>query len=434
MPFQSEKQRRYMHANLPEIANRWEGDYANGGSARVGLANGNFLDNWKQHATASEHMDLAGVGSHQKKGYNFAQNFPYLVPGGGVTQWVGPGLATAYQYAQELGRSMFDTDRKNYTLADAWKEAGKQSAANIEGMTGKGFNKDEYDQWMAEHGYGNEKKDETGIASNVLEFIFGSPAAASDLTFEERDKIIEEANATGDGSEISSNRPYEIDSSMIDTGKAKRAINYRRQQNAMQKMMNQKYGTGNLPNDFNKNYKFSAENWRNKLGNMKSNMGRGITNAWSALAGFPGAGFLMQGLRGQQLTPQQKQMNTNFMNQYKVTRDPITGRMVGGPFEGMNAPGQSAYGSATSQEMAQKWMDKYGHMDYQTEKMQAKQKDIRDIATGNTGHPSNVGTGNNMGMSQGNTGGGAQLSSGMTTGQHAAFKGRRGGIADLWPR
>mgnify|MGYP007051344747 len=23
MPFQSEKQRRYMHANLPEIAKRW---------------------------------------------------------------------------------------------------------------------------------------------------------------------------------------------------------------------------------------------------------------------------------------------------------------------------------------------------------------------------------------------------------------------------
>jgi len=40
MPFQSEKQRRYMHANLPRIAKRWERDYANGGIARVGLANG----------------------------------------------------------------------------------------------------------------------------------------------------------------------------------------------------------------------------------------------------------------------------------------------------------------------------------------------------------------------------------------------------------
>ena len=31
MPFQSEKQRRYMHANLPKIAQRWERDYAHGG-------------------------------------------------------------------------------------------------------------------------------------------------------------------------------------------------------------------------------------------------------------------------------------------------------------------------------------------------------------------------------------------------------------------
>jgi len=33
MPFQSPKQRRYMHANLPEIANRWEAKYGLGGIA-----------------------------------------------------------------------------------------------------------------------------------------------------------------------------------------------------------------------------------------------------------------------------------------------------------------------------------------------------------------------------------------------------------------
>jgi len=44
MPFQSENQRRYMHANLPEIAQRWEKDYAGGGITRLGLANGNFIN------------------------------------------------------------------------------------------------------------------------------------------------------------------------------------------------------------------------------------------------------------------------------------------------------------------------------------------------------------------------------------------------------
>ena len=35
MPFQSEKQRRYLHANHPEIANRWEAKYGLGGIAEL---------------------------------------------------------------------------------------------------------------------------------------------------------------------------------------------------------------------------------------------------------------------------------------------------------------------------------------------------------------------------------------------------------------
>ena len=35
MPFKSEKQRRYMHANLPKIAQRWEKKYKAGGRIKV---------------------------------------------------------------------------------------------------------------------------------------------------------------------------------------------------------------------------------------------------------------------------------------------------------------------------------------------------------------------------------------------------------------
>jgi len=31
MPFQSEKQRRFLHANHPDIAERWEKNYKKGG-------------------------------------------------------------------------------------------------------------------------------------------------------------------------------------------------------------------------------------------------------------------------------------------------------------------------------------------------------------------------------------------------------------------
>ena len=60
MPFKSEKQRRYMHANLPEIAKRWERDYASGGIARLGFANGN-LAYARQQMTMPQNYIPAGA-------------------------------------------------------------------------------------------------------------------------------------------------------------------------------------------------------------------------------------------------------------------------------------------------------------------------------------------------------------------------------------
>jgi len=44
MPFKSEKQRRYLHANHPDIAKRWEQEYSGGGIARMGYAYGDEVD------------------------------------------------------------------------------------------------------------------------------------------------------------------------------------------------------------------------------------------------------------------------------------------------------------------------------------------------------------------------------------------------------
>ena len=73
-------------------------------------------------------------------------------------------------------------------------------------------------------------------------------------------------------------------------------------------------------------------------------------------------------------TPQQ-QATQRFMQNYNVGRNPQTGRMVGGPFAGMNAPGTSMFGSKTPQEMAQNWMKKHGSRQYNTERQIAKQKE-----------------------------------------------------------
>ncbi len=389
MPFKSEAQRRYLWANEPEIARDWTDTYgskihaADGGIMRIPFAEGS---NW-----AAEQV------LNKKK-----------------------------QELQNLKNLRSEQQGMNMDTAEIDK-----AIQSLETFVEEGI------------------QDEKGIGSKLLEFIFGSAAEGSELTFQERDKLIEEANAMGDGSEISSNRPYGIDSAMIDTGKAEEAINYNRQQNAMQKMMNQEYGIGNLPNDFNKNYKFSAENWRNKLGNMKGNIGRGVTNAMSALAGFPGFGLVKQAFRGQQLTPEQKLMNNQFFQNYNVgigtQQNPF--QMTSGPFQGMNAPGMSAFGSATSQDMAQKWLERYGAVDHYSDAMKQKKQTMIDLVGSGQQDVSapnypgnNQGSVDNSGMNQGSiSSSGHKAPGGSGYGPHKSSSGnpfnyRRGGIANLWPR
>ena len=81
-----------------------------------------------------------------------------------------------------------------------------------------------------------------------------------------------------------------------------------------------------------------------------------------------------------QTTAADKLANEQYMNQQEITIDPQTRRMTGGDFEGMNAPGQSAWGSANFGEMAQNWTDKYGDMAYKTKKMQLKQERMKEAA------------------------------------------------------
>jgi len=210
-------------------------------------------------------------------------------------------------------------------------------------------------------------------------------------------------------------------------------------------------GTQELADDFNRDYEFSAENWRNKLGNKfdtvkgkvgnwKDMVGKGITGAWSALSGFPG--MALGAFQGPQLTPQQQAMNNQFLQDYNVgvgtQQNPF--QMTSGPFQGMNAPGTSAMGSPTSQAMAQKWMNKYGKMDYQTEKQMAKQKEIRDIAVGNRNLPPSERQGPGD-QGQHTTQGRAAGTGTTRTGHGKSGMGRdpdrfaaEGGLISLWPR
>jgi len=81
-----------------------------------------------------------------------------------------------------------------------------------------------------------------------------------------------------------------------------------------------------------------------------------------------------------QVTAADKLANKQFMGQQGIGRDPQTGRMIGGDFEGMNAPGTSGWGSANFGEMATKWDEDYGDMVYKTDKMKQKQTRMKQLA------------------------------------------------------
>ena len=60
MPFESQKQRRYMHANLPKIAQRWEKKYYAGGSVTTEPYIGSYIEG-----------DLGGVKVSNKSLKNY---------------------------------------------------------------------------------------------------------------------------------------------------------------------------------------------------------------------------------------------------------------------------------------------------------------------------------------------------------------------------
>ena len=117
MPFKSEEQRRYMHANLPEIAQRWEQEYSNGGIMRLPFRHGgdtmggrNDRSNQGPAGGASAGGDYGGnssggVGPNQMSGAGSSTRDrpnPHTISGTSKATFVDPGrISTSPQFTQE---------------------------------------------------------------------------------------------------------------------------------------------------------------------------------------------------------------------------------------------------------------------------------------------------------------------------------------------
>jgi hypothetical protein len=141
-----------------------------------------ILDALSKHSMFSETLDTLNRDpstGHQMKGFDFAQNFPGAVPGGinTPTSFLGPMLSKGYQYGQQIGKSILDGPG-SYTLGQAIEDAKVQSDANIQGMLGKGFDMDTYNQNVKDFNIA----DVTFANSFGLDNLFGSSAMANQPT------------------------------------------------------------------------------------------------------------------------------------------------------------------------------------------------------------------------------------------------------------
>ena len=117
-----------------------------------------------------------------------------------------------------------------------------------------------------------------------------------------------------------------------------------------------------------------------------------VTEPQEKGSNFPGIlGFMKNMFQGAgdklgmtQVSDADRAANQEFMQQTGIGINPQTGRMYGGnwneasqDFAGKNAPGTSGWGSANFGEMAQAWDEKYGGMEYATQKMKDKQARIK---------------------------------------------------------
>ena len=144
------------------------------------------------------------------------------------------------------------------------------------------------------------------------------------------------------------------------------------------------------------NFKDAPVEWNEKLKGLQMNNPRyGLIDQFRNQGGdettrkkFPGILSMMQSmfqgagnkLGMTQVSDADKLANKQFMQDQGIGRDPQTGRMIGGDFEGKNAPGTSAWGSANFGEMAQKWDEEYGDMKYKTFEKQQQQRDMKKAA------------------------------------------------------
>jgi len=394
MPFKSNKQRRYLWANEPRIAREWTDRYgaADGGIMRVPLAmgsngslRGHPLYGTERPEWFNKQYDFQGTkisSPAEREAINQINTgyLPYMenrktaqIPyNTGDFDWIDRGKGVDIFPRTEPGS---DLSTQMYKDAYGWGEPDKNN----------------YSQEFADL-YKQGKYDNLSLAmDDATRYAKGEKTNHEKLTGKNPITDIYDRDYTA-GEHYNMTPDAKIKAMRQDL---KSVPDHTQRQTNFPILTAQQFANPKQPHTGFEEYD-KGENRRmaqEKLNQypQKKGLGEGITSAWSALKGSPLFSLAAQAFKGQQLTPQQIAMNKQFFQTGNMGRPVGIGtqqnpfQMTSGPFQGMNAPGTSAFGSKTSQEMAQKWMNKYGGIKYTTPRMQKKKKFMKNMATMNQG-------------------------------------------------
>ena len=151
MPFQSEKQRRYLHANHPEIAKRWERDYADGGITRIPFFKGAQADTAKGQAM-SPGTSASGGTRHGGGGGGGGDGPPSVVhkPTGPTAEQIAAAKAKA-----EAEKRRLEAEARQKHLTD-FKTTQKKKVKHKSNIRPFGFT--EYEKLIKPGLYDHYKK------------------------------------------------------------------------------------------------------------------------------------------------------------------------------------------------------------------------------------------------------------------------------------
>ena len=433
MPFQSEKQRRYLWANEPEIARDWTDTYGSGIAkalgGRIGYNRGRVvnpggyagelsgselflklykegkIDNLQQAMEDADRYDAGETTNYEKKtGNNPLDMYQKYSDPSEVS--LGSGLAEeTKQIINEQKNKLQQGIQDSGVLKDLGLDQSKGTIdfdpnnvqINKAGMIPDNFIEQIKSLW------GGEPEVPTGImkAGGYPQETMANWSELDDLEAQQAD--------------------------------AQRQMQLARLANMEQYPPTEEGESGNWLANLKK-YTMPAYNF------MRGNVGAGVMGLWNPLAA------LTTMFAGRNRGPVINPATQRFIQDYNVGRNRQTGRMTSGPFAGRNLPGTSMFGSKTPQQMAQNWMSKYGSMEYNTERQIAKQKEIRDIAAGNLNLPPSeriptpkkrrapVGPPPGGGPHGNGGGGGGYSHPGSAESRASSDPFARGGLAALWQR